>query len=487
MSTGVKPMSSGVRAHFTLLVLALILGYLGRPPADQVTTTREGNTAVGTTEEEELTSQDPETIAAKEAAARAAEGNSGTTSKKAAATALACAAGKNGGKTDVGVAATKIRLATTAVFDGPAASLLRLSPTGMKAIVDKTNLQGGVCGRRLELQVVNDSFRADLGHQYIRNFLDPKSDIFALPVVPSAEGLSSAIESKDIARAGVPVVGTDGMRIEQYQDAWVWPVAAATVSTMRIIAKYGYEQRRARTFAIVWDGKYKFGVEGADAFKAQVSAAGGKVIADVKLDPDQPSYASEVAGFNSEEKCGSSACDMVALLLLPDTAKNWLSRSPQMGRLYSAGAQTLFTDKFAQDCVSAIQDKCNGLAVWTGYNPPIGSFATLPGVAQYVNDVKTLSPGIDTSNQFLEGAYLGMSVFVEALKRVGPNLTRAELKKVLDAMDYQTDLSSDLRWRPGQHSANLRARSFSIVTSQSAFNGWRDEGTGWLVDPNPGA
>lgn len=396
--------------------------------------------------------------------------------------AIECAAGRNGGATDRGVSATRIRLATTAVLDGPAKSLLQLAPTGMKAVIDKVNRAGGICGRLLDLTVINDGFNARLGQQYIRNFT--KGDYFGLAVVPSAEGLSAAIATKDVARAGIPVVGTDGMRIEQYREPWVWPVGTATVSTMRIMAEYGYRQRGARTFAIVWDSKYKFGIEGAEAFRRQVRSLGGRILADVPLDPEQPSYASEVAEFNN--RCKDGACDMVALLLLPDAAEKWLARQPERGTRYTAGAQTLFTNQFAQSCVRAAGTLCHGLAVWTGYNPPIGSFATLRGVDAYVKDVEAVSPGIDVHNQFLEGAYFGMNLLVEALRKVGPSLTRARVRAVLDSMIYRTDIASALSWRPGRHSANTRARSFSIVVASGIFAGWRDELTGWVSDPRGG-
>lgn len=384
-----------------------------------------------------------------------------------------CAEGKNAGATDKGVTADKIKLATTAVLDGPAKSLLAPSITGMKAVVDKVNRAGGICGRRLELEVKNDSFDASRGQQFIRNFIS--EDYFALPVVPSAEGLGAAIESGYIAEAGIPIVGTDGMRKEQYAEPWVWPVATSTVSTMRVMADYGHQVKSARTFAIVWDSKYKFGVEGRDAFKAQVEALGGTVVSDQPLDPESPSYASEVESFN--QKCGNDKCDMVALLLLPETGVKWMSRRPAVGKVYTAGAQTLFTNTFATGCVQAVTNgvACNGVEVWTGYNPPIGSLAAQADVDQYAKDVQALDPGIDINNQFVEGAYLGMMVFVEALERVGPNLTRAALQQALDSMTFESDISSSLSWRTGNHAANRQARSFSIVVSQSTFTGWREE------------
>ena len=397
---------------------------------------------------------------------------------------LKCEAGKNGGKTATGVTGSRIRLATTAVLDGPAKSLLQPSVTGMKAVVDKVNREGGVCGRILELNVVNDSFDANRGQNILKNFV--AEGYFALPVVPSAEGLGSAIKAGDIRKAGIPVVGSDGLREEQYTDPWVWPVAAATVTSMRVMAKYGAEAKGAKTFAIVWDSQYKFGKEGHDAFKQQVEAAGGKLVVDQPLNPQQTSYASEADQYNTEvrDKCGGK-CDMVAMLLLPDTAKAWMARRPALGK-YTAGAQTLFTDRFAQDCVQAAAELCDSFAVWTGYNPPIGEAAAQPDVAQYVNDVRALDPRIDVNNQFLEGSYLGMSVFVEALRKVGPDLTRKRLAAVLDAMDFHTGLTSTLSWRPGNHYANIRAQSYAMSVSQGSFNGWRNERTGFLRDPAHG-
>jgi len=428
----------------------------------------------------------PEAAAARSAAATKARAATGTATAGKDPSGFECAPGKNGGATDTGVSANRIRLATTAVLDGPAKTLLEDSPKAMKAVIDKVNQQGGVCGRLLDLRVVNDSFRAELGLSSIRSFID--EGYFALPVVPSAEGLGSAIESGVIAKAKIPVVGTDGMRKEQYSEPYVWPVASATVTAMRVMAKYASTQRNARTFAIVYDEKYKFGVEGKDAFVDQVRKLGGTMVdgAVIGLNPDDNSYASTIQTFNA--KCDKgNLCDVVALLLLPETAKKWLQGGATFGGKYTAGAQTLFTDRFAQDCVLLRPGgECQGFAVWTGYNPPIGPLASKPGVTAYVNDVRAVKPGIDVNNQFVEGAYLGMTVFVEALKRVGPNLTRERLREVMDTLTLETDLASTLTWKTGQHAANVRSQSFSMTVSQGAFRGWADEGTGFLLDPAHG-
>jgi len=129
------------------------------------------------------------------------------------------------------------------------------------------------------------------------------------------------------------------------------------------------------------------------------------------------------------------------------------------------------------------------MLVWTGYNPPVGRVASEPDVAAYVDDVKSVAPGVDINNQFLEGAYLGMKVFVAALEKVGPKLTRAGVQDVMNSLTYQSDLVSSLTWGPQvptQRFANLSAQAFKIVTASGSFVGFAEANTGFLKDPTPG-
>ena len=380
-----------------------------------------------------------------------------------------------------GVTADTINVASTVVSDGAGASLLSSSPVGMRAVLNKVNRDGGVCGRRIELKTVNDSWDAAKGQQTIKRFIE--DGYFALPVVPSSEGLGQAILAGDIKNAGIPVVGTDGMRIDQYNDPWVWPVATATVSTMRIIAKHAYDNG-ARTFGIVWDNRFRFGLEGADAFKKQVQAMGGTVKADVPIEPDRTSYGSEATSFNNacDNTSSGSGCDAVVLLLVPSTAETWKGSNSgaNAGRGKATyGHQTLFTDDFATMC----RDWCNGMMVFTGYNPPIPPLDKKAGVAQYVQDVRSERSGIDFRNQFLQGAYLGMQVFVESVARCSPNVNRACVQQALNSMDYQSDLASTLSWRANSRHANKTAQGFRVEATGGSFNGWQYMQTGFLKDP----
>ena len=401
---------------------------------------------------------------------------------------LECAPGRNGGATDRGVTATSIVMATTTVESGIGAAFLRDVRYAMEAVQNKVNREGGVCGRRLRIKYVDDAWQPDTGASNLRNFI--QEGIFAIPVGPSSEGLNVVIQAKDIQRSQVPVVGTDGLLIYQYTDPWVWPVATATVSSARIMAQNA-AARGAKKFSIVFDRDYRFGKEAAEAYQSEVKRLTG---------------GAGVDGYNSDHNCVRSFCgiyagqsnyetyveqfepgDFVAMFLEPTTAVTWMStpgapraigdNAPKAG---VGAAQPLFTRNFGNNCQSA----CDQMWVWTGYKPPIEDYANDPAVRTFVDDLKKTKSDADWNNQFAEGGYVGMQLLVEALKKVGPLLTRQRLKIVLDSMSFESGLTlqRSITWRPGNHFANTRMQAF-VMQYKGTFSGWRD---GPIVDdPHP--
>lgn len=391
---------------------------------------------------------------------------------------LACQRSRNGGKTDTGVTASSIKLGATVVKSGIGASFLKEVPIALQTVVNKVNRGGGICGRLLNLKMVDDGWEASRGQQFIRNFIS--EGVFALAVSPSSEGLDAAIRNGDIRKAGIPVVGADGMLISQYTDPWVWPVAASTITSLHVMAKNAAD-RGAKTFGLVYDKSYHFGVEGASAFRGALRRIFGSTAslkADIGIEAGQPSYKNDVDRFNS--RC--NPCDFVAMLLEPPTALQWIRDGASFGSMPvggTGGPQPLFVDSFARAC----GQPCNGLWVWTGYTPPIPPYDDLPAVSTYVNDVRATSTTVDITNPFVEGGYLGMQLLVTALNAVGPDLTRARLRAALNATRLDSGLSVPLRWSEGSHFANNSVQAFSVVMNNGSFERWRDEQTGWIADP----
>jgi ABC-type branched-subunit amino acid transport system substrate-binding protein len=351
----------------------------------------------------------------------------------------------------------------------------------MQAVLNKTNRNGGVCGRQLSLTLKDDGWSAATGKQYIDNFIQ-SNQYFALAVVPSSEGLNAASTSHDLDNApdpvtggtGMPVVGSDGMLNSQYDDPWIWPVAASTATSMRIMAHYE-ATHGAKTFAIVYNGAYKFGVEGAGAFKAQVQRDGGALNSSciVKLDPSQTDYNTQASSFN--QNCGNESgkgVDFVALLLEPQTAGTWLGDSPYLGHPKNgggngaAGPQPLFDQNFANKCGPT----CSGMKVWTSFFPPVYPYNQQQPVQQFNQDLCSVDSNCqtDANSAFTEGGYVGMELLVAALKQTGANLTRQALAQTLDSMTFKSGLAPDLTYHKGNHYANESMVPFVDQYGQSA-------------------
>ncbi|MEA3077754.1 MAG: hypothetical protein QOF60_2662, partial [Actinomycetota bacterium] len=391
-----------------------------------------------------------------------------------------CAAGKNGGATDTGVTAGKIKLGSTVVQSGVGASFLGDVRFAMEAVKDKANAAGGICGRLIDLVLKDDGWDPQRGAEYIHNLVEDEK-VFALAVVPSSEGLQSVSLAGYLKDKKIPAVGTDGMLIHQYTDPYIWPVAASTISTMHIMVNQAWNAG-SRNFGLVYESDYHFGIEGAYAFNAAYKRLSGHDIPGYHnplreaatceasfcgIDSKSPDYAGNVKTFN--DGCAKTGCDFRALLLEPTTALKWIGGSTTLG-VKPGGPQPLFTYDFGNSC----GQKCDGMWLWTGYQPPIGDFLSRPAVATYVDDIKAASSSADYNNSFVEGGYVGMRLVVEALTKTGPNLTRQNLKATLDGMTFDSGLAPPLTWKAGNHFANTKMRAFSIQY-KSGFAGWRDE------------
>src|SRR5581483_7295696 len=107
------------------------------------------------------------------------------------------------------------------------------------------------------------------------------------------------------------------------------------------------------------------------------------------------------------------------------------------------GPQTLFTYDFGKDFAATRQgDQCKAnFWVWTGLNPPVPPDDSIAQVQAYVNDLHATNASADHDNQFVEGGYLGMELLVQAMKAVGPDLTRAALKQELDSTSLNSGLT----------------------------------------------
>jgi ABC-type branched-subunit amino acid transport system substrate-binding protein len=412
---------------------------------------------------------------------------------------VSCAANHNGGASAPGVSGNEIHIASTKVTTGVGEGFLGEAVNGIQAAINEANAQGGVCGRHITFESVNTNWDPTAGNSDISAYIN-NGQVFSLVGEPDSEGLRGAIEAGTIDRAGMPVVGTDGMLKDQYSDPWVFPVAASTVSNMHIAAQYAVNTLHASSFGIVYDTSYKFGAEGAAAFDAEVRRLTGKDIpgyggagcssAYCGISSGSQSYTSEITAFDNACK----PCQVVIMLLEPQPAEAWMkgeenakdNNGNPTWYQHLIGGEPLFDDSFASTCGG----DCGKMVVWTGYHPAIQPFDGESAVVRYINSLKSACPSCDPHNEFTEGAYIGTRLFIEAVRRInteGKLLTRANLQQELLHGVYDFGLTStQLHFGGLPHLSNTGMTAYGD-NALGSFNGWNYLETGFVADPAPGS
>jgi ABC-type branched-subunit amino acid transport system substrate-binding protein len=379
---------------------------------------------------------------------------------------LLCKRSANGGATDVGVTENRIRLGMTNTRSGTSSSLVGDAHVAVQAVVDRVNRNGGICGRLLEMRIVDDPSGPSRW---------PRFDFtFAELVGPLQPGFDAHIANGTVDRAKVPAVGTDGLTTLQFSSPWVWPVGTPTSSLARIAVHHAYGSLGARTFALVYE-EHEHWRSAEVAVREYVATLPGASLRAVQgVTPNSMHDRAR----DLDRACGDAGCDVILLALSPEATGSWLQAADSRGRLQTAVVRFMPGRYPSNTCPSVSpfppSDPCP-LDVWSGYTPPVGAFLQDPDVARYHQEVTEFQEGIDDVNPLIEGTYVGMQALVEALQRVGPNLTRDRLREVLAKMRFESGLVGEV---DRQRGGNVTARLLRIGDTVE------DAGTGWVRDPH---
>lgn len=413
----------------------------------------------------------------------APSGASNTTRASAAPAACTPAAARSDG-----IDESKILLGATIVQSGIGGFHLRDADAAMRGAVEAVNAAGGVCGRTIQLKLVDDGWDAQRGLAEIRKLVE-QDRVAALAVVPSTEGLLAAANITYFSKQGIAAAGTLGTHTAEFNEPSVFPVGVSPASSGRILARYAWS-RGARHAAVVYDSRTRSGVEQAMAFDGEITAlqreagtpatgvdgygdtrvSGGCSARACALEPGRPSYASE-ANTLYQNCARPPKCDFVAVFLDPSAAAVWMGATNGQTILHG-GTQMLMTGGFPKNC----GERCANFTVLTPYEPPVGALRNLPAVAAYARTMQSVRPAADATNPYTEGAYAGMQVLIEALRRAGPTPTRLSIAEALRSAAFDVGLTQPLRWRPGRSEANRSMRPLRTVVVAGGFTGWRLDG-----------
>ena len=387
---------------------------------------------------------------------------------------------------DTGVTDASIKLGTIGILSGPVSGIgADLSYAG-QAVVRATNDAGGINGRKLDLLVRDDAWDGTKGMNAARDLVE-REKIFAFSAVMTTATTDLLAPYAD--QVGVPNVGSDGFGDAQYGRQWSWPAANSSVVDGYALAEYAVKEQKVKTVGILYFDA-PFARAYRDSYKRYIESLGAKVVVEQAGSFDDPGTAAFIA------KCRAANVDLITFNGEPGL---WVKM------VREAQAQGYKPPKGFQGPASLPFNAIPGLAgPWAegsvstqNYTPnDIGEARgdQDAGYAKYSAVVTKYYPNIQHSN-FTKGAYMGASFLIDAMKRLGANVTRKGVKDILDATkNYDLGLGARFNYwcdHRGNHTTYLVKIAKDPDAAKSSDKRTRDavdkgEGSRWKYVSGPG-
>lgn len=187
----------------------------------------------------------------------------------------ACGGGGEAGEaSEVGVTDTTIKLAASQTLSGPGAASCAPGTDAAKLWFDKVNAEGGVQGRKIEFEVVDDGYQPPRAIANVRSF---QSTAFAM--VGACGSATAAAVYKQLSQIGMPFLfPTNGVaEVVKPASKGVFQVLPLYEDQTASMVRYGYQEfGKGSTYVVVNQlGAYESAIEFA---KKQTEELGEKFL-----------------------------------------------------------------------------------------------------------------------------------------------------------------------------------------------------------------
>ncbi len=375
--------------------------------------------------------------AARSAAGTASPGGSKANSAAGAAPAPAPTPGTPGAGTPgpgdkTGVTQSDVLFGIHMPLSGPFGVLVGKGWYGTDAYFRSVNDAGGVNGRKLKLVVADDKYSAQGAATAIRDLVDTKK-VFA---VACPVGVDQCSVTVDYANSkGVPYL-SGGFREQYLQDKpWAFPITASYLYGGNRLLDYLFEKRgytAKRKIGLLWLHSENLDEMGqaADRELAKLTG-GGKFAVKYPAEKDQSDFSAAVT------KMQSAGVDTVWFHTAPDLSTKFAAQAKLLG--YQP--QYIFTLPVGGDIWAAAAggnlDKAFGVA---GFADPQWS-----GTAKFQETFHKYYPN-EQADEFNLLCYVIGVVYVEGLKKAGPDLGRDSFARAMNTVDIDTGISQPISY-----------------------------------------
>ena len=338
-----------------------------------------------------------------------------------------------------GVSATSIVFGQSAPLSGANAELGNDIRNGALAYFRKVNEAGGVHGRRLELVTLDDANQVPRSEANTKELVEQRQ-VFALFGYPSATLSRPALPT--VEKYGVPFLapftGADPMRVFNRH---VYNMRASYADELEKIVEH-FVPLGVKRFSVV----YYDDIVGRENYAAVERALKKRALEPVSIaafkDRAKPDIQAGVAAI------AKASPDVVILTTLYKASSDFV----KLARNSGVAAQ-MVSNSFpgASPLAKELGKDGAGVIVATVVPPP--TKRSLPIVHEYQAAIEKLTGRKEFSFTSLE-SYIGAKVAVQALRRAGPQPTRAGFMRELDALKDFDAGGYGLSFSPTNHNGS---------------------------------
>ncbi|MGQ0623902.1 MAG: ABC transporter substrate-binding protein [Sporichthyaceae bacterium] len=340
----------------------------------------------------------------------------------------AAPAGGNGGATDTGVTETTIKIGGTFFNGGFLDKYGQVSENAPRAYFNYINDSGGICGRKIEFVTCDTAGTAD-GTSGCLNKLSNQDKVFMMG--PSLD-FNLDIVPPTLARQKLPWVGSSGLYAEEFDSPWMFPSQLRGTDVGALITQFTVQQLKLKKLGVSFLNDVA-GPECTEQAKKTAAAQGAQVV------DTAPNTTIETSLDNQVAKLRNAGAEGVLFCNDPVNTVKFIQAAQRVGW------KPTFIGGFvlADDVPMAAGSHGKGMygfSFWDFYR------SAEPGVKQYKQITEFYFP--QTFHHFYEQAtYVGAKAIVDAIRAIGPNLTRAALVAQMEKMtDYDTGFGLKLNF-----------------------------------------
>jgi serine/threonine protein kinase/ABC-type branched-subunit amino acid transport system substrate-binding protein len=370
-----------------------------------------------------------------------------------------------------GVSDSEIKIGMSAVFSGPSRELGQNMMLGVETSFMAENDKGGVHGHRLALTALDDGYEEARAAETVRELLGDRQ-VFALVgnvgTPTSAVAAPFASQNKAVffgAFSGAPVLREDP------PDRYVFNYRASYREETARSVKYLLDVKKlAPEQIVVFAQDDSFGDAGFEGVTKALRANGHADVETLRVGykrntTDVDDAVAQILAYHDGQDTSASGerakggsgralkhpVKAVVMVATYRAAAKFIQKMHAIRRLKNAlffNVSFVGSETLAEELESVSPEPCSKVYV-TQVVPPFDSGAT--GVRRYRDALAKYQPQAQPGFVSLEGFIVG-EIFVEALKRTGPELTTERLVDTLERID-ELDLGYGTRveFSPSEH------------------------------------